>query len=111
MSLSPCLSCRGLVPSSESRCPHCGREVPKRSVLAKGLAVLGASAASITLMACYGAPPLQVCEFTGADGGPQAGGRLCQDTCVSAEEAARRGYECYESPKDGGADGGIDGGP
>jgi hypothetical protein len=47
-----CPRCSGFVPLN--RCPHCG--VALRPWLWKVAALLGSSAAAMTLMACYGSP-------------------------------------------------------
>lgn len=56
--LSKCPSCAGVVPSRATVCPHCVEPMPKKTGLGKlAIGVLGGIGASMTLMACYGAPP------------------------------------------------------
>jgi hypothetical protein len=52
MRLRQCPRCTGFVTSN--RCPHCGATLWPR--LWKLAALLGSSAAAMTLMACYGSP-------------------------------------------------------
>jgi len=52
MRLRQCPRCSGFVTSN--RCPHCGAAL--RPWLWKIAALLGSSAAAMTLMACYGSP-------------------------------------------------------
>ncbi len=57
--LHDCPVCGGLRPAHQV-CPHCDAAIPRERGprLARSLAaLLGAGAASLTLMACYGAPP------------------------------------------------------
>jgi hypothetical protein len=57
--LDDCPICGGLRPAAHA-CPHCEApaERPRAPRLARTIAALvGAGAATITLMACYGAPP------------------------------------------------------
>lgn len=62
-SLSKCPSCSGVVPNSANTCPHCDGALTPRSSLGKlALGLLGGLGASMTLMACYGAPPTG-CRF------------------------------------------------
>ena len=48
-----CPRCEGFVPPKLTACPNCARAAGARG----SLAVVGAGAAAITLMACYGAAP------------------------------------------------------
>jgi hypothetical protein len=56
-----CLSCKGFIPEELSDCPNCLKtnnlQSAKSSLLRKAACVVGASLVSVTLMACYGAPP------------------------------------------------------
>jgi len=55
--LHECPTCGGLRPAQQV-CPHCDAPIARWPRLARNLAALvGAGAASLTLMACYGAPP------------------------------------------------------
>ncbi|MBM4778829.1 MAG: hypothetical protein GQE15_14085 [Archangiaceae bacterium] len=57
MSLSKCPSCVGVVPNQATTCPHCEIPLAPKSSLGKvALGLLGGLGASMTLMACYGAP-------------------------------------------------------
>ena len=49
-----CAHCDGFIPAQVSSCPNCSRVAPWRGVLE----AVGAGVAAITLMACYGAPPV-----------------------------------------------------
>lgn len=53
-----CKNCKAFIPCDVTCCPNCHR---KSSLLVSGAKlsakILGASAVSLTLMACYGAPP------------------------------------------------------
>ena len=66
MKFLSCSSCAGFVPPTASFCPHCSAKVEGLLPLLSrtALAVVGGSAVSMTLMACYGLPP---CEDTGID--------------------------------------------
>ena len=55
-----CTRCEGFVPAELSFCPNCSKSGRKGASKSGFLAVLGAGAAAITLMACYGAPPCDV---------------------------------------------------
>lgn len=55
MKLEKCSACQGFVPTASNECPHCSTK--RMSRLGAVAAVIGASAISVTLMACYGAPP------------------------------------------------------
>jgi hypothetical protein len=56
-----CLSCSGFIPENSLRCPNCLRagnlsnKISSQVKIATKIA--GASIVSMTLMACYGAPP------------------------------------------------------
>lgn len=52
-----CHACPGFVPDHLTSCPHCGAR-PRGRALARAIAALASGAASLTLMACYGAPPV-----------------------------------------------------
>lgn len=60
-----CTRCEGFIPPAVSACPNCSKFVPRGRAGTGFLAILGAGAAAITLMACYGSPP--VCALP--DGG------------------------------------------
>jgi hypothetical protein len=69
-SLASCPQCAGFVPSRALTCPHCSTTVSSSSKgffssrLGRGLlTVAGGSAFSLTLMACYGTPPLPPCDL------------------------------------------------
>ncbi len=88
-----CTRCEGFVPADLSSCPNCTKFVPRGRAVTGFLAVLGAGAAAITLMACYGMP---VCEHTLSDGGTST-------TCSPEPKDA--------GPADAGQDAGVcDGG-
>ncbi|MEL6543322.1 MAG: hypothetical protein AAFQ82_01780 [Myxococcota bacterium] len=65
--MKSCKHCRGFVPTGSPACPNCGTSVSWRWRFADALAgsalgrrvatVVGPSAFSVVLMACYGAPP------------------------------------------------------
>lgn len=112
-----CNRCHGFVPHGSTNCPNCQST---KKWWALPLAVLGASAASITLSACYGAPCVTAlpdggkdygnsscfavdCETPLADGGAKSKDPSWAASCPS--DAGRDGGT------DGGADGGRDGGP
>lgn len=53
-----CESCRGFVPEALTACPNCEtNNMAKRGIKTKASVILSVSAISLTLMACYGAPP------------------------------------------------------
>ncbi len=84
-------------------CPHCVTDLPKPSRFGKlALGVLGGIGASMTLMACYGAPP---CREVGLpDGGTSTN---CTYEPVTQDAGADGGAR-----SDGGVtDGGTDAGP
>jgi hypothetical protein len=72
-SVPKCPSCSGVVPPSAAQCPHCDVALERKSALGKlALGVLGGLGASMTLMACYGAPASSCYEtITLPDGGRQ----------------------------------------
>lgn len=50
--LNRCARCEGFLPASAARCPHCETALPRWVKLAA--TVLGGTALSMTLSACYG---------------------------------------------------------
>lgn len=107
--LSKCPSCAGVVPSTASVCPHCVSAMPKPSRFGKlALGVLGGIGASMTLMACYGAPPCR--EVTLADGGTSSN---CTYEPVTQDAGTDGGVTTDGGTRsDGGVtDGGSDAGP
>jgi hypothetical protein len=128
--LLPCPRCGGFLPPAQRACVHCGAAVaflPRaplrsphhgpggRSLLSTLLALAGAGVASVTLMACYGAPDLDcdTRERRTADGGlvdgcyacgPAPDGSTLDPEWCFAEGAGDAGAA------DGGVDGGTDGG-
>lgn len=109
--LSKCPTCFGVVPTTASVCPHCVAELPKRSRLGKlALGVLGGIGASMTLMACYGAPP---CYATLPDGGTDVNRRCHEPLEIDAGSSDGGVRTDAGTSNDGGvtADGGTDAGP
>ena len=90
-----CTRCEGFIPTTVSACPNCSTVSPRGRAATGFLAVLGAGAAALTLMACYGAPPCDSSLPNGSDGGEPAPG-----SCNPQ----------YAEP-DAGTDGGSDGRP
>jgi len=60
MVLEACERCDGLVPAGRRVCAHCDQARPVRRGAHLAARILGAGAAMVTLMACYGmvAPPV-----------------------------------------------------
>ncbi|MFO0611232.1 MAG: hypothetical protein U0414_01495 [Polyangiaceae bacterium] len=60
--LGRCPACQGFLPSTTAACPNCGAchheatGAPRRGLLERAGILAGAAVASMTLMACYGAP-------------------------------------------------------
>ncbi len=54
--MQKCHSCDGFIPVTLKKCPNC-RSKKVISSIKCGASVVGASMISLTLMACYGAPP------------------------------------------------------
>lgn len=105
MAMSRCGSCPGFSPSDAQACVHCGGALKRRSTLRKGMfGVVGASIASLTLMACYGGPP---CEDGKPDGGDNS------NRCLNYEPDSGTVQNHGDSGvTDGGVtDAGVDGGP
>lgn len=95
-----CPSCRAATPSSVD-CVHCGAKLSGTRRLVKGaFAIVGASIASMTLMACYGMPPCDTNAHL-ADGGE------------NPEACGFDDHSQADGGTDGGVttDGGVDGGP
>ncbi|MBS1149893.1 MAG: hypothetical protein H6Q89_1591 [Myxococcaceae bacterium] len=88
-----CTRCEGFIPAAVTACPNCSKFVPRGRAGSGFLAVLGAGAAAITLMACYGMPP---CDTQATDGGSGSG----RCAIVPEQDAG--------VPEDGGtSDGGV----
>jgi hypothetical protein len=51
-----CTSCPGFIPHNLDKCPNCSTQAIIKN-LKKAATVVGAGMVSMTLMACYGAPP------------------------------------------------------
>lgn len=112
--LLKCPTCFGVVPQTASICPHCVADLPKHGSLAKlALGLLGGLGASMTLMACYGAPP---CYQTLPDGGVDRN-RYCyeplpdQDGGADSSDGGVARDGGGSSDGDVTIDGGSDGGP
>ena len=99
-----CTRCEGFIPAALTACPNCTRFVPRGRAASGFLAVIGAGAAAITLMACYGMPP---CDRHVGDGGtgatgcaviPEDDGGVPDDAGVKTDAGSCDG---------GGADGGC----
>lgn len=106
--LSRCPSCAGVVPAVASACPHCEAPLSRKSSLGKlALGVLGGLGASMTLMACYGAPPSSCYETVKLPDGGTTTDYVC------GVEPADAGPRADAGATDGGTtDGGrTDGGP
>src|SRR5437867_1648748 len=56
--LDVCDGCGGFVPVAAAACPHCARTVRRGLARRLGGGALGGGALAMTLMACYGAPPI-----------------------------------------------------
>lgn len=78
-----CTRCEGFIPAAVTACPNCTKFVPRGSAGRGFLAVLGAGAAAITLMACYGMPPCDpaktICPDQDDAGVSDAGTTTCPD--------------------------------
>lgn len=56
--MRPCPHCSGFVPPHLSACPHCDAPPSRWHRIGRAVVgLVGASAAAMTLAACYGAPP------------------------------------------------------
>lgn len=123
-SLSKCPACSGVVPIAVTTCPHCEAAISPKSSFGKvAMGLLGGLGASMTLMACYGAPATG-CRYvneTLPDGGPTStyrcngdlimqpdGGSTIFDGGTSATDA---GLSDAGTSDGGSRDGGADGGP
>jgi hypothetical protein len=62
--LLSCVRCEGFVPPLATTCPHCSARVEGLLPMVgrAALAVVGGSAMSMTLMACYGLPPCEALD-------------------------------------------------
>ncbi|MDP1914679.1 MAG: hypothetical protein Q8L14_00445 [Myxococcales bacterium] len=119
-SLSKCPACSGVVPVSLSECPHCeGPLTPKSSLGKLAMGLLGGLGASMTLMACYGAPATgcRSVSETLPDGGLTSNYRCPGDIVTQPDGGTTIFTEDSGAPTDAGAsdggsrDGGADGGP
>lgn len=110
MSLSRCRSCQGVVPAAAAVCPHCEVSLPAASVSTRlgklALGLLGGMGASMTLMACYGAPPCDFVSTTLPDGG--LGPSRCGFEPVNRPDTFTDGGVSNDAGADGGVT--IDGG-
>ena len=70
MKLLSCVRCAGFVNPLSSTCPHCSARVEGIVPLLGrvALAVVGGSALSMTMMACYGSPPCDTTNDADGDG-------------------------------------------
>lgn len=111
--LDPCASCKGFVPPRAEVCPHCRTTQARKAGLFARLhlsalgGAVGGGAIAMTLMACYGGPPVD-CEDYGGCFDPDA--RSLADAQVgdaarsdAASDAARDGA-VSDARTDGGAD-------
>lgn len=57
--METCSLCQGFVPNNTTQCPNCDTPLcrPKKGLVKTLLGAISGGALSITLMACYGAPP------------------------------------------------------
>jgi len=119
-SLSKCPACSGVVPASVTACPHCEVAITPKSSFGKlAMGLLGGLGASMTLMACYGAPATG-CRYVAerqADGGT-ADVYRCPGDIVNQPDGGSTiftgdsGVPTDAGASDGGSrDGGADGGP
>jgi hypothetical protein len=105
--MQQCSKCQGLVPDSVESCPNCRST---RRWWAIPLSLLGASAASVTLSACYGAP----CATKLPDGTFNYGNANCiaYDCTADLPDGGVKAKDpqwvalCTDGTTDGGADGG-----
>lgn len=80
MALEACERCDGLVPAGRAVCVHCDRVRPVRRGARLAARLLGASAALVTLMACYGMIAKPYREGIGMDrDGDGVGDADCDD--------------------------------
>ncbi|MEZ4383367.1 MAG: putative metal-binding motif-containing protein [Nannocystaceae bacterium] len=72
MTLSTCPSCAGFLPPAATSCPHCGCDCaappPASRVAGKLFAAASGGLMALTLMACYGGPPVEPCDDEDNDG-------------------------------------------
>lgn len=109
--MKQCRRCEGFVPDESTRCPNCRST---RRWWALPLSLLGASAASVTLSACYGAP----CVSRLPDGGTTNSTSACYEPSCTTRMVDGGTYGddpyykdiCNGPKRDGGTDGGSDGG-
>lgn len=83
MALEACERCDGLIPDRRRVCVHCDQVRPARRGAALVAKLVGASAAMMTLMACYGMTRPHDMNMHGDhdhDGDGVAGDRDCDDT-------------------------------
>lgn len=112
MSLSKCPSCVGVVPNQATTCPHCELPLAPKSSLGKvALGLLGGLGASMTLMACYGAPASSCYQTKALPDGGTTTGYVCDDrpdASTSTDAGAHDGGATDGGVTDAGAG---DGGP
>src|SRR5688572_8546727 len=61
-SLDVCRSCPALLPKNSLACPSCGATSLGNRIVRLAAKLAGGSAFAVTLMACYGLPPLPDCN-------------------------------------------------
>lgn len=112
MSLSKCPSCVGVVPNQATTCPHCEMPLaPKSSLGRVALGLLGGLGASMTLMACYGAPASSCYQSKALPDGGTTTDYVCDDkpdASTSTDAGAHDGGATDAGVTDAGAG---DGGP
>ncbi len=119
MSLSKCPSCVGVVPNQATACPHCELPLAPKSSLGKfALGVLGGLGASMTLMACYGAPASSCYQRVQLPDGGSTTDYVCDDerdasVTLPSDAGVRDAGATDAGTSDGGAstDAGADAGP
>lgn len=96
--MKQCSRCNGFVPTDSGHCPNCRSA---RKWWAIPFSLLGASAMTVTLSACYGSP----CVAT-ADGGSSCDYDPCTSVTVDAGNGSTTTM-CAPEITDAGTDGGL----
>lgn len=88
--MTTCPACNGIAPDGAALCPHCDAPLAAKKersgLAARALAVLSAGAASVTLMACYGAPPTKP-DSSWIDKTPKKHERTAREAAAAAHAA------------------------
>ncbi len=94
MRLQKCDSCQSFLSPSNDRCSHCR----KRSLWKRAAVMIGGSALSMTLAACYGAPCASGTKACNDNCPPSPADFPCSDTLLDKDKDGYCGrFDCNES--------------